>query len=101
MRNFFFSICEEYSDIKNAKLSIQALKEYLQSKYSKIVGERLLVYLESEGNQLYRTDFTGFLQVVMNIINEGLHGYKKMMFAAFSLQNPGRICEHDVFTILE
>ena len=59
------------------------------------------MYLESEGNQLYRTDYNGFLQVIMNIINEGLHGYKKMMFATFSLQTPGRICEHDIFTILE
>ena len=39
--------------------------------------------------------------MVLNILNEGIAGYKKMMFATFSLLNPGRICEHDIFLIFE
>ena len=39
--------------------------------------------------------------MVLNILNEGVPGYKKMMFACFSLLNPGIICEHDIFLILE
>ena len=42
------------------------------NKYSDVVGRRLLLYLEQEGNQLYRTDYHGFLNMIFNLLNEGV-----------------------------
>jgi len=37
----------------------------------------------------------------MEFLNSGPDFYKKMLFACLSLSNPGRICEHDLFNLLE
>jgi hypothetical protein len=37
----------------------------------------------------------------MDFLNGGPDLYKKILFASFSLSNSGRICEHDVFTVIE
>ena len=35
------------------------------------------------------------------MLNKGPEGYQKLVFSCFSISNPGLICEHDIFTILE
>lgn len=40
-------------------------------------------------------------KMIMHILNNGPDFYKKILFACLSFQNPGRICEHDIFTLLE
>ena len=37
----------------------------------------------------------------MEFLNAGPECYRKMLFACLSLSNPGQICEHDIFTLLE
>lgn len=37
----------------------------------------------------------------MDFLNAGPDGYRRMLFACLSLSNPGRICEHDIFTLVE
>ena len=36
-----------------------------------------------------------------DLMNQGPDCYKKMLFACLSLNNLGRICEHDIFMLLE
>lgn len=49
VQNLFRSMCEDDFGIKSARLNRTAFKEFLQKRYSKIIGERILIYLESEG----------------------------------------------------
>ena len=37
----------------------------------------------------------------MEFVNAGPEFYKKVVFACFCQQNPGRLCEHDLFNIFE
>jgi hypothetical protein len=37
----------------------------------------------------------------MDFLNAGPECYRKFLFASIGLQNPGRICEHDLFNIIE
>jgi len=70
-------------------------------RYSQVVGERILSFLESQFNSLYQIDFSGFLQVLTDFLNAGPESYRKFVFICMGLTNPGIICEHDLFTILE
>lgn len=103
MQNFFRSMCvsDAGSSIKHAKLDRPVFKQFLQDRYSKLVGEKLLQHIENSINPLYRADYPSFLQVIIGILNAGPDCYKRMLFASLSLTNPGRICEHDIFTLME
>ena len=37
----------------------------------------------------------------MDFINSGPECYKKLVFSCLSMQNQGRICEHDMFGMIE
>jgi hypothetical protein len=50
-------MCEDDIGIKSARLNRTAFKEFLQKRYSKIIGDRIISYLESEGYQLFRADY--------------------------------------------
>jgi hypothetical protein len=73
----------------------------LKDRYTPFIGKNILLFLESEFASLYGANFDRFLGVIVDFLNGGRDSYKKMLFASLSLSNPGRICEHDVFTILE
>ena len=94
-------MCENDAGIKFARLKRGTFKQFLQDRYSKYVGDRILLFLENQFNSLYRIDYNGFLGVILDFLNAGPECHKKMVFACLSIQNPGRICEHDIFTLLE
>ena len=87
--------------IKYAVLNKEMLEQFLQDRYSPYIGKNVLLFLESEYASLFGATFGRFLGVIVDFLNGGRESYKKMLFASLSLSNPGRICEHDVFTILE
>jgi hypothetical protein len=87
--------------IRQAKLKRNNFKEFLQNRYSRQVGEKILVFLESFFNSLYKIDYSGYLGVLMEMLNAGPESYRKMLFVCLSKHNPGRICEHDVFSLIE
>ena len=95
-------MCENgESRIKLARLKRFYLQQFLQNRYSEIVGEKIINFLESQFQSLYRIDYNGFLQVITDLLNLGPEGYQKLVFSCFSQKNPGIICEHDIFTIIE
>lgn len=98
---FFRSMCEDPSSAKNSRLSRTKFKSYLAARFGPLVGERVLSFLETQFNTLYQIDFQGYQQVVTDFLNAGPEGAQKLVFWAFSLANPGVICEHDLFTLLE
>jgi len=101
--NFFRGMCgaEGGQSMRHARLNRNSFKQFLQDRYSKLVGEKLILFLETQFNSLYRAEFSGFLQVITDLLHAGPECYKKMLFACLSLSNPGRICEHDIFTLME
>jgi len=101
MQQFFFKISDGESNVKFRRLNRPLFKSFLQQRYSDLVGERIMLFIESCYGSLYKIDFYSFLQIITDIINAGPEGYQKLVFACFGLSNPGLICEHDVFTILE
>jgi hypothetical protein len=98
---FFRSMCEDPASAKNARLSRPKFKSHLAARFGPLVGERVLNFLETQFNTLYQIDFVGYQQVVADFLNSGPEGAQKLVFWAFSLANPGVICEHDLFTLLE
>ena len=106
MQAYFKTMCEEdtTAQIKFARLKSPALQAQLQERYCAQVGERIFKFLENEFHSLCRVFFRGqdgFLDIISKFLNAGPEMYKKFMFACCSLTNPGRICEHDIFTLLE
>lgn len=60
-----------------------------------------MIFLETQFNQLYRADIFSYIQMINDMLHAGPECYKKMLFACLSISNNGRICEHDLFQILE
>lgn len=65
------------------------------------MGDRILQYVETYFNSLYKIDYSGFLGIIMDLLNAGPDCYRKILFACLSINNQGRICEHDIFNLLE
>ena len=85
MQNLFKSMSEGEASIKHARLKRSSFKEFLQDRYSPVVGDKMLLFLENQFNSLYRIDYQGFLGVILEFLNSGPECYKKMMFACLSL----------------
>lgn len=58
-------------------------------------------FLENQFLSLYRIDLNGYCSIIRELINAGPAAYKKLAFCALSNQNKGRICEHDLFRLME
>ena len=101
LQNFFRGMCESDISIKHAGLKKTTYKQFLQERYSRQVGEKILSFMESEYQSFYNIGFNSFLTVLSDFLNDGPDTYRKMLFECLSLSNPGRICEHDIFTLLE
>lgn len=39
--------------------------------------------------------------MICDMLNLGPEFYKKLLFACLSKLNPGRVCEHDIFALLQ
>ena len=87
--------------IKHAVLNKEVFEKFLQDRYSPNIGKNIILFLESEYTSLFGATFGRFLSILVDFLNGGRESYKRMLFAYLSLTNPGRICEHDIFTILE
>ena len=60
------SFFEKMSDFVDAeklgrKLNRKRFKDYLKTRYSNIVGERIILFIESTYSSLHNIDFDGFL----------------------------------------
>jgi len=65
------------------------------------VGDKIILFLENQFQSLFRIDFIAFCKMIMDLINTGPDCYKRLVFACLSLSNQGRICEHDLFSMIE
>jgi hypothetical protein len=100
-QKFFISLSEESQNIRFARLSRQAFKEFLQRRYTPHVGEKIMLFLENQFLSLYRIDIHGFCNIMKDFLNAGPDCHKKLIFSCLSRQNQGRICEHDLFNLIE
>ena len=69
--NFFRAFCDDKCEIKYARLNRNLFRQFLQDRYSKVVGEKILIFLENQFSPLYRIDFKGFCSIIMEFINYG------------------------------
>ena len=46
--NFFKAFCDDCCNIKHARLNRNLFKQFLQERYSKVVGEKILTFLDSQ-----------------------------------------------------
>jgi len=99
--NFFRSLCDENYSIKYAHLNRSIFKQFLQDRYSRFVGERIIAFLDNEFVPLLRIDFRGWCTVLMDFLNAGPELHKRLLFACLGLTNTGRICEHDLYSVME
>lgn len=100
MQGFFKRMADEES-IKIGRLKRSSLKDFLTDRYSQPIGEKMLTFLENNFNSLYQIDYSSFLQIITDLLNQGPTCYQKFVFACIAQNNPGLICEHDMFAILE
>lgn len=46
---------------KHARLNRNAFKQFLEDRYSKNVGEKLMIFLETQFNSMFRADIFSFI----------------------------------------
>ena len=98
-QKFFISLSEEptANSTKFSRLDRQAFKEFLQKRYTTVVGEKILLFIETQYVNLYRIDINNFCNIIKDLINDGPDVYKKLIFSCLSQTNNMRMCEHDLF----
>lgn len=97
---FFNILCDDPSS-HNPKLDRLKYKEFLQDRYSKIVGEKVLSFFENKFQTLFTFDKRGYCNVIMEFLNLGPELYKRLLFGCLNFSNSQQICEHDIFQLLE
>lgn len=73
----------------------------LEARYFKTMADKIIFFLEDSFQTLNRLTMKRYCDVLLEILNGGPDLYKKMMFSCLSFQNPGKICEHDLFYLFE
>lgn len=61
----------------------------------------MLILIEAQFGSLYRMDFKTFVKLIKDFIKGGPLIWQKFAFAAYNFSANGKICEHDMFQILE
>ena len=98
--SFFKSFCYDSSSIKQARLNRALFRELLVDRYSKVVGDKIMLFLENQfSSYLHRIDFKGFCNIILEFINYGPEIYNMLLFTCMSTTTTGRVCEHDLFGI--
>lgn len=73
----------------------------LAERYGRKISDRMIAFLEQVYGQLNRIDFKQFVKIVRDFIRGGPQVHSKFCFYAMNLTGNGKICEHDLFQILE
>lgn len=60
-----------------------------------------MLFLENKFQTLFTFDRKGYNNVIMEFLNTGPELYKRILFNILSFNNPGEICEHDIFQLLQ
>lgn len=86
---------------KNARLDRDQLKNLLVRRYSSIIAERMLAFVETHYTTFYKADCSTYVKIISDLLQGGPELYKKLLFACMSQSNSGQICEHDIFSTME
>ena len=87
--------------IDASRLRRDSFKAMVEARYSERIGGRIINFIDAKLNSLFRMDFVTYLTMITDLLNQGPVYYQMLVFTCFSLSNPGIICEHDIFNILE
>ena len=90
-----------FGRLDHREFSKQAFREHLNDRYSKQITDRIMLVLESQNMIKPQMSEMDYAQMICDMLNLGPEFYKKLLFACLSKLNPGRICEHDIFSLLQ
>jgi hypothetical protein len=97
----FIKMSEEETSLKWCKLNKNSLKVFLSERYGKKISERMLIFLESSLSSFFRIDFKGFVKLIRDFVKGGPALHLRFCFASLNISGNGKLCEHDLFTMLE
>jgi len=61
----------------------------------------MITFLDSKVHSLYRMDFKGYVKMLKDFIRGGPKLYKKFLFFVLNDSGNGKLCEHDLFSLME
>lgn len=99
-QQFFLALCADPNS-HNPKLERLKYKEFLQDRYSRIVGEKALLFFENKFQTLFTFDKRSYCNVIMEFLNSGTELYKRLLFGCLNFSCSSFVCEHDIFLLLE
>ena len=101
MHRFFISQSDEGSSVKFCKLNRITFKANLAVRYGKKVAERMLMFLDTNFGIMLRSPFEQYVKMLKEFVKGGPVMWRKFAFFCFNITGNEKLCEHDMFAILE
>lgn len=101
LHRFFISVSDEGNSIKWCKLNRVLFRTNLSARYSKKLADRIMTFLESNFGSLLRATYDTYSRMLKDFVRGGGPLWRKFLFFVFNLSGNDRLCEHDLFQILE
>ena len=76
-------------------------KNSLTVRYGKKVTERMILFLDTHFGILLRSPFEQYVKMLKEFVKGGPTLWRKFTFFCFNLNGNEKLCEHDMFAILE
>jgi hypothetical protein len=101
LHNFFISMSEEGSNVKWCKLNRNSFKAHISSRYGKKVMERMMYFLDTNFGIFLRSPFDHYSKMLKEFVKAGPIMWRRFAYQAFNISTNDRLCDHDMFTLLE
>ena len=92
---------EDDSAIRWAKLNKNAFRSFLQERYGKKMGEKMVQFIDTNLMQVFRNDFKSYVKMIRDFLKGGTSLWNKFAFHILNMASNGKLCEHDMFQILD
>lgn len=87
--------------MKFCKLNRIQFKNSLTARYGKKVTERMMLFLDTNFGILLRSPFEHYIKMLKEFVKGGAVLWRKFAFFCFNVTGNDKLCEHDMFSILE
>jgi hypothetical protein len=101
LHKFFVSMSEDGSSVKWCKLNRATFKTHLSLRYGKRVTDRMMYFLDTNFGIFLRTPFDHYSKMLKDFVKGGPLMWKKFAFTVFNVNANDKLCDHDMFSILE
>lgn len=101
IHKFYVSVSDESNSVKYCKLNRNMFKAHLQKRYGKKLSDRMLLFIDTNYGILLRTPYDVFSKFLKDFVRGGSSVWRKFAFHVFNISGNEKLCEHDLFQILE